>query len=240
MTSEQTRRRFLRRILLAASLLPLLASPLRAADANPSAKWEKDIQAFEAQDKTNPPPKDAVLFIGSSSIRMWKNLAKDFPEVNVINRGFGGSQIIDSAAFADRIVIPYKPKMIVLLAGGNDLNAGKSPEQVCADFKAFVSKIRAALPGERIAFMAINPSPKRAAQIDKQRQANQLIRDYIATEHGIDFVDIFTPLLDSDGKPREDLVIADKLHPNAEGYKIRAELLRPHLAWIAAEAKNRK
>ncbi|HEY6170187.1 MAG TPA: hypothetical protein VI454_19295, partial [Verrucomicrobiae bacterium] len=101
------------------------------------AKWEKDIKAFEAHDRTNPPPAGAILFIGSSSIRRWTNLSETFPEFQVINRGFGGSQIADSVAFVDRIVIPYHPREIIFYAGGNDINAKKTPEQVAADFDAF-------------------------------------------------------------------------------------------------------
>ena len=109
--------------------------------------------------KINHPPKGAILFIGSSSIRLWKTLARDFPEHKVINRGFGGSQIIDSVRFAERVVLPYQPKRIVFYAGGNDINAGKAPEEVCADFKAFVEKVRGALPETRIAYISIAPNP---------------------------------------------------------------------------------
>src|SRR5215204_2122828 len=101
-------------------------------------RWDADIAAFEAKDRTNPPPKDAIVFIGSSSIRLWKTLEQDFPEHKVINRGFGGSETADSVHFADRIVLPYRPKLVVMYAGGNDINAGKTPEQVAGNFKAFV------------------------------------------------------------------------------------------------------
>src|SRR6266699_3181798 len=101
-------------------------------------KWEKEISAYEQMARANPPPKGAVLFTGSSTIRLWKTLAQDFPKHRVINRGFGGSQIVDSVNYAERIVIPYQPRQIILYAGGNDINAGKTPEQVFADFKSFV------------------------------------------------------------------------------------------------------
>ncbi|MCX6910286.1 MAG: GDSL-type esterase/lipase family protein [Verrucomicrobia bacterium] len=149
-----------------ASLLIVCAPALFAADKPPGQRWEKDILAFESADTKNPPPKDAILFIGSSSIKLWKTLAKDFPGHKVINRGFGGSQIADATRYADRIIIPCKPRLIVLGAGGNDIHGGKSPEQVADDFKAFVEKIRAALPDTRIAFYAITPAPVRAAELD--------------------------------------------------------------------------
>ena len=212
-----------------ASLLLVCAPALFAADQAPGQRWEKEIQAFEAADQKNPPPHDAILFIGSSSIRLWKTLARDFPKHEIINRGFGGSQIADATLYADRIVIPYKPRLIVLGAGGNDLHAGKSPEQVAEDFKAFVEKVRDALPDGRIAFFAISPSPVRAADMEKQRRANQLIKDYIAYGKNLDYINIFDAFLGSDGQPREDLFVADRLHPNAAGYDIRVQLTRLHL-----------
>ena len=160
---------------LAALLVIRLRRQLRAADAtatkpadksadkstakSPSQRWESDIAAFEAADKKSPPPQGAVLFIGSSSIRIWKTLATDFPDQKTINRGFGGSELADSVYYADRIVIPYKPRLIVLFAGTNDINAGKRPETVFADFKAFVAKVRAGLPNTRIAYLSISPAP---------------------------------------------------------------------------------
>jgi lysophospholipase L1-like esterase len=196
---------------------------------SPSQKWEKEIQAFEAADKKQPPPEGAILFVGASGIRMWKTLAEDFPDQKVINRGFGGSEMADSAYFADRIVIPYKPRLIVVQAGGNDINNGKSPEQVLADFRAFVEKVRAKLPDVRIAYLSMNPSPSRWAQREKQQKGNQLVKDYIAAGKNLDYIDFWGAMLGPDGQPREDLFIQDRLHNNAAGYKIRADIVRPHL-----------
>lgn len=204
----------------------VVAQEKQAADPK---RFEEAIKAYEAADKTNPPPEGAILFTGASSIRLWKTLAEDFPEHKVINRGFGGSQMSDNVHFADRIVIPYKPKLIVIQAGGNDINAGKSPETVLADFKAYVEKVRAKLPDVRIAYMSINPSPARWSQIEKQKQANKLVKDYVATGKNLDYIDIWDSVLGSDGQPREELFVADKLHPSAEGYKIRTQFVRPHL-----------
>src|SRR5437868_4286386 len=121
-----------------------------AADQKPhEAQWETAIQAFEASDQTNPPPPNAILFVGSSSIRKWDTLAQDFHAYKVINRGFGGSHLSDSVAFADRIVIPYKPKLVLIYAGDNDIASGKPPQEVFDDFKQFVQKIKQALPKTR-------------------------------------------------------------------------------------------
>ena len=194
-----------------------------------SAKFEKEIAAFEASDRDHPPPKDAVLFVGSSTIRLWKTLAEDFAPHAVINRGFGGSEMIDSAYFADRIVIPYRPRMIVVFAGSNDINAGKTPEQVLADYHAFVEKVRAALPDVRIAYLSIAPCPSRWSQAEEQMKANHLIRDFAKSGKKLDYIEVWDQLLGPDGKPRADLYLEDGLHPNAEGYKIRAAAIRPLL-----------
>lgn len=206
-----------------------IAVPLYAAEKSPSERWEKTIQAFEQADKTNPPPREAALFIGSSTIKLWKTLQQDFPEYKVINRGFGGSQMADAVYYADRIVIPYKPKMIVLYSGSNDLNAHKTPEKVCEDFKMFVEKVRAKLPDVRITFMAIGPSLARWAQVEDQKKANKLIRQYITQGANMDYIDAFDIFLGPDGKPVEKFFVKDKLHNSAEGYKVRVELVRPYL-----------
>ena len=144
-----TRSRFFVLRVPLAALLALSVCSLTTAKS-PSQPWEGDIRAFEAADKKSPPPQGGILFIGSSGIRMWKTLAQDFPEHQVLNRGFGGSQIADSVYYANRIVFPYKPRLIVLRAGGNDIAAGKTPEQCAADFRVFVEKVRAKLPETRI------------------------------------------------------------------------------------------
>lgn len=207
-----------------------VASPVCAADANsPFARWEKEIGAFEASDKTNPPPKNGILFVGSSSIRLWKSLAKDFPGQPVYNRGFGGSQIIDAVHFSDRIVIPYAPRLIVMYSGGNDINAGKSPERVFADFKAFVAAVHAALPRTRIAYIAIAPNPARWSQVERVRRANQLIEAFTRTDPRLDFIDVFPQMLGADVLPRPEIFVADRLHMNERGYALWREIVAPHL-----------
>src|SRR6185503_13157441 len=160
----------------------LLALTVLGALGQTTNRWEKEIAAFEAQDKTNPPPKGAILFIGSSSIRLWKTLAEDFPDLKVINRGFGGSEIADSVHFLDRMVIPYEPTRIVMYAGGNDINANKTPEQVARDFKAFVAKVHAKLPKTKIAYISIAGNPARWAQVERVKRANELIREFTTTD----------------------------------------------------------
>lgn len=214
--------------LLALVCLSLIAPASAQTPAGPS-KWEKDITAFEARDKTNPPPKNAILFIGSSSIRLWKTLEKDFPQHPVINRGFGGSQVSDSVEFAERIVFPYAPRLIVMYAGGNDLNAKKSPEQVLADFKTFVGKVRVKLPKTRIAFISIAGNPARWAQIEQVRAANKLVADFCKNGENLDYIDTHSQMLGADGQPLPDIFVADRLHMNEKGYVIWKRVVAPHL-----------
>jgi lysophospholipase L1-like esterase len=208
----------------------LLDSPCAWAQAaRGPERWEKDIQAFEAADKTNPPPRQAILFIGSSSIRLWKTLAQDFPGHRVINRGFGGSEIADSVHFASRIAVPYAPRLIVMYAGGNDLNAGKSPEQVCADFKAFVAAVRAQLPRTRIAWISVAPNPARWAQVEKVRALNRMVEDVCRAGENLAFINVFSQMLGEDGQPRPEIFSADRLHMNALGYGLWTRIVRPFL-----------
>ena len=200
-----------------------------SADHDPS-RWEKYIARFAAADKNQMPQPDGVLFIGSSSIRMWKTLEQDFPGLPVINRGFGGSQIADSNHFAGRIVHPYKPRQIVLYAGDNDVAGGKSPETVLADFQQFLKTVRAKLPKVRVSFIAIKPSLSRWKLSGKMAMANSLVRDACGKDKRLDYIDIWLPMLGDNGKPRPDLFLGDGLHLNAKGYALWTSIVKPHLA----------
>ena len=213
-------------------LLLTLLTAVSACAQQKTNSFEKEILAFEARDKTNPPPKHAVLFTGSSSIRMWTKLAQDLPEYRVINRGFGGSQISDCIYFTDRIVLPYEPDVIVFYAGGNDINAKKSPETVFSNFKDFVAKVRVNLPTTKIAYISIAGNPSRWAQVDKVREANRLIRDWTATQPGLSFIDVFPHMMSADGTPQPDIFLADKLHMNEKGYAIWRRVVGEHLKKI--------
>lgn len=211
-------------------ILALARSSTIGAETNHNfARWEKEIAAFEQMDRTNPPPKGAVLFIGSSTIRLWKTLAGDFPNHQVINRGFGGSQIVDATHFAERIIFPYEPKVIFLRAGGNDLWAGKSPEQVFAEFKAFVTKVHAKLPETEIVFIALCPSVARWARAEQEKTLNTLVREFARRTPRVSCTEGDAMSLGADGKPRPELFVSDMLHFNAAGYKLLAEVVRPYL-----------
>jgi len=213
-------------------LLVFVLAPTTNAQQSTENKWEPEIQQFENSDKKDPPPRGAVLFVGSSSIRMWKSLTEDLPGIKVINRGFGGSEIADSTFYVDRIVTPYRPRMIVFYAGDNDLFDGKTPQQVLDDYKAFISRVRLKLPSTKIAFISIKPSPARASIIDRMRQANDLIRTYSSHDKSLLFIDVFTPMLGKDGNPRPELFGVDKLHMNRQGYELWKTVLAPYLSPI--------
>jgi len=189
--------------------------------------WEPDIAQFEAQDRANPPRLGSIVFVGSSSIRMWTTLDRDFPGVPVLNRGFGGSEAGDVAHFAERIVVRYKPPVVVFYAGDNDLAAGKTPTQVLAAFQSFVATMHSKLPGTRVVFVSIKPSIARWNIVDEMRQANRLVRDYTQTDPRLVYVDVFTPMLDASGQPRRELYLEDGLHMTPAGYEIWRELIAP-------------
>ncbi len=211
-------------------LVILLVCGVTVSAEKPSrfAKWEKAIQQFEKQDKASPPPKNAILFVGSSSIRLW-NLKKSFPDRLTINRGFGGSTIADSIHFAPRIILKHEPRVIVLYAGDNDIARGLSPKQVSDDFRTLANLIHKKLPKTKLAFIAIKPSGKRWKLANKIRQANKLIQEQCKAQSHLSYVDIFKPMLGDDGKPRGELFVKDQLHLNAKGYQLWAKILLPHL-----------
>src|SRR5579864_1415381 len=174
----------LRLHLLAACADVIFAMP-QESKAEPFAK---EIEAFEAKDKASPPPQGEIVFVGSSSIRLWKS-TEAFPDLKIINRGFGGSQMADALRYADRIILPYRPRIVVVFAGGNDINAKKTPDQVFADFKALVGKIQGALPKTRIYFISLFPNVARKSQDAQCQKANELIEAYMKTDERLGYID---------------------------------------------------
>lgn len=206
------------------------AALAQAAQAVAADRWEADIRKFEDRDKASPPPQNGVVFIGSSSIVRW-NLAEAFPELgaSAINRGFGGSFMADAARYADRIVIPHKPRMVVLYEGDNDLRTAETPEQIAGQFTAFLDKVHRALPDARIIAIGVKPSVQRWAQIGKGRAINALMRAQCEGRPYATFVDVEQPMLSLDGKPRPELYVEDGLHMSPAGYRIWNAAIRPLL-----------
>lgn len=194
-----------------------------------SPEWEQDMRRFAESDAASPPPKHAVLFVGSSSIRFWDTLTGDFPDWPTINRGFGGSQVRDATWYADRIVIPYRPRAIVFYAGDNDLVTGRTPEQVRDDVHAFLVRVRRALPRVPVFWLSIKPSPSRQALRPQMDRANALVRADLRRFPDTHYVDVATPLLGADGLPRPELFREDMLHMRPAGYALWTQALAPAL-----------
>lgn len=216
-------------VLTAALLLAGCQSlPPNSLATHSSAKWEKEIAALEAAAVTNRPPPGCIIFVGSSSIKRWQTLAQDFPGLPVVNHGFGGSQLADSFHFADRLILPYQPRQVVIYAGGNDLNAGKEPGIVFGDFVALVQKIRAALPQARIAYISSAPNLKRWEQVGNVKRLNQRVEAYCRRHH-VDFINVFPLMLGPDGQPKPNIYVEDRLHMNENGYAIWRAAVAPYL-----------
>ncbi len=205
--------------------LPATATAGEPADN----RFEKDIVAFETADRESPPPQGAILFVGDSQFRRWASIHEDLEGYVVINRGFGGSKMSDVLHYADRIVIPYRPRLVVVNAGGNDIHAGRTPEEVLADCRGFVDRLKAALPGTILALSSLQPSPARWSEAETRRRFNAMLRDYVATQRDVIYIDLFDAYLGPDGKPRPELFVEDMVHHNAAGYEVRMRIMRPIL-----------
>ena len=195
--------------------------------SNPDpARFEKDISAFEAEDRASPPAPDSTLFFGSSSIRYW-DVAHAFPNMKTIKRGFGGSRVSDNIHFADRIVFPYKPKTIVFYAGDADVAANKTAEQIFGDYKTLVALIHARLPQTPMVIVGTKPSLAHWKQMDTIRRANALVKQLVAGDPLLAYADVDQPLLGADGKPRPDFYVENGLNLNEQGYKAWTDAVRP-------------
>src|SRR5258708_7323598 len=202
-----------------------LAVALLFLSQDPKAEpFAKDIEAFEAKDKTHPPPENEIVFVGSSSIRMWKS-SEAFPDLKIINRGFGGSQMADSVRYAERIILPYKPRIVVVFAGGNDINAKKTPETVLVDFKTLADKIHGALPRTKVCFISLFPNVARKSQDSQCQKVNELIEAFTRTDESLGYIDTASKMRAADGGPLPELLRPDGLHMNDDGYKIWNEIV---------------
>lgn len=171
-----------------------------------------------------------MLFVGSSSIRLWSHLEDQFKDLPVvIKRGFGGSQLSDCVKNLSRLVLRYRPHTVFVYAGDNDLAVGTAPREVLRRFTAFVDGVHRDLPDTRIVYISIKPSPSRIRLLSQVRETNALIQDYADREREVDYIDIFTPMLDASGKPRPELFREDALHLNAQGYALWKKIIAPHV-----------
>ena len=204
----------------------LMATPAIAQEV--PARFEKEMSAFEAADLIAPPPKGQIVFVGSSTIVDW-DAGKYFPDLKIVNRGLWGSALSDAARLVERIILPYQPRTVVIYAGDNDIDGGRTTEEVAVQFERFVRAIHAKLPLTRIVYIGIKPSPQRWLTIDRMRAANAMIRQFCSRDDRIAYLDVDDTMLGWDEKPRPELYAADGLHLSAQGYQLWATLLRPFL-----------
>ena len=192
-----------------------------------TSRFETEIRAFEQDDLENDHGDEMILFVGSSSIRMWKSLNEDFSDLNVLNRGFGGSETSDVIFHFDRIIKPYSPDKILFYEGDNDLANGKTVEKVLEDFQYFIGLVGENFPETRVYFISINPSPSRWNIHEEMERANQMIEELCNQKTNLKFIDIYSPMIGNNGKPIPELYISDSLHMTSEGYKIWTKTIRP-------------
>jgi lysophospholipase L1-like esterase len=193
-------------------------------------RWESAVAAFEAGDRESPPPANAIVFIGSSSIRFWNSVHEDMAPLTVIHRGFGGSWMSDAVHYADRLVNRYEPRAVVLYEGDNDISEDLAPEALLEDFRAFVARVHADLPRARVYFISIKPSLLRWDPWGAMQAANALIRAETEIDPRLRYLDVATPMLGADGSaPAESLFVADRLHMTPAGYEIWTAAIRPLL-----------
>ncbi len=212
-------------------ILPLVALLLLgtlSARGQEPPRFENDIRQFETADRKSPPRSGGLLFVGSSSIRMW-DLEKSFPYYPVINRGFGGSEMTDLVRYMDRIVIPYRPRLIVLYEGDNDIASGKKPAEIFATFQKFANRLADRLPVTQVVVLSIKPSPSRWELYPQMQETNDLIRRYCEQKARYHFVDVGSVLLNAQGEPDERFYQKDGLHLNEEGYAQWAKVVEPFL-----------
>jgi hypothetical protein len=191
--------------------------------------WESTIRRFEAADRTAPPTPGVIVFTGSSSILFWRTLRQDMSPLAVVNRGFGGAQIAHVSYYAHRIILPYRPRAVVLYAGVDDLIWGKTPEDVLAEFQHFVGLIHGALPETWIYFISIKPTRLFGSHWAAMKRTNALIEEFVHTQAKVEFIDVSTALLDARGRARPEFLSWDGLHPSRQGYELMTSRIKPVL-----------
>ena len=187
--------------------------------------YEEEVRALERRHRAFPPPEGSIVFYGSSSIRLWSTLEQDLPNLPLVNCGFGGSTLDACSWFFHRLVVPLRPRALIVYAGDNDLGDGRSPDQVLSSYRALTDQIGAHLGSIPYTFLSIKPSPARSGLTDVIRQTNERIRREHAYLPGGIYVDVFTPMLGRDGLPRRELYAEDGLHLSSDGYHLWRDLL---------------
>lgn len=190
-----------------------------------------EIRAFKKQDSVAAPPKNAILFAGSSSFRLWHNIKDDFKGFTIINRGFGGSSLTDVIRYTEEILFPYQPKQVVIYCGENDFAADKllPADSVLNRFTTLFGMIRKRLPSAHISFVSMKPSPSRWQFKDKMQKANAAISDFLLSQDNASYIDVWEAMLNESGLPRPEIFLKDSLHMNGLGYVIWKHKILPKL-----------
>lgn len=194
-------------------------------------RWEDEISAFEVEDQLTSPPEGSIVFVGSSSIRLWESLKDDMDPLPVIKRGFGGSKLFDAIYFTDRIITPYKPEILVVFSGTNDIsgNNPKQAEEVVALYKQFVERVHRRMPDLPIYFIAISPTRSRWEHRDIVFETNRRVAAITESDERLYFIDTASALLDESGEPNDGLFLGDNLHLNKDGYAVWTSIIKPVL-----------
>lgn len=217
-------------------LLSAAAGAQPVAPSPDPVRFEKDVAAFEAEDRTSPPPPAPVLFVGSSSIRYW-DVAAAFPTLKTVRRGYGGSHVTDTLHFADRLIFRYAPSLVVFYAGDADVAAGKGARQIAEDTARLVARIHERLPATPVVVIGTKPSPLHWPHIATIREANRIVRTWLAADPLAAFVDVDAALIGPDGQPRPEFYTDNRLNLNARGYEAWTAAARPAIERLAARTR---
>ena len=220
-------------VLLAVTGPALAAEPAAEAPDPDPGRFAASIAAFVTLDSKNALPHDPILFVGSSSIRLWPT-AMAFPGRPVVNRGFGGAELSDVIHYYDQTIRPYRPAQVFLYAGDNDIAGGKSARQVFEDYRELAERVTRDFPGTHLVFISIKPSTARWEMWPTMVEANRLVREYAEEHDNLEFADLASPLLDDAGMPKN-VYVEDGLHLNEWGYRLWQEALAPFLGEVSGQ-----
>jgi lysophospholipase L1-like esterase len=229
-SKNEMRIKFMLRVIGKIFLIVMFACCCISTSAQTPA-FHNDIQAFKTQDSVSFPPSNAILFIGSSSFTMWKDVQKDFPKYKIINRGFGGSTLLDQIRYVKDVVFPYKPKQIVIYCGENDLAASDTVDgdDVAIRFYRLFGLIRKRYPRVQVTYISMKPSPSRELLLPKMIRGNELIKRFLSSKKRTAFIDVYKEMINDEGKPSPELFLDDNLHMNKAGYDIWKKKIEPFL-----------
>lgn len=192
-------------------------------------RYQKEVEQITETYAKTPRTDDLIIFTGSSSIKMWKNINEYFPEHEIMNNGFGGSQTVDLLQYADELIINYRPKKVFIYEGDNDISAKKSSTEIILTMHKLVEKIHQSLPDTEILLISAKPSVSRWQLKDQYLDLNQHFEEYSQLFDYVSYVDIWTTMLNDQGSPKTDIFLEDNLHMNKGGYDLWAEVVEKYL-----------